>query len=363
MSRSTCLRAILLSCCLVLGAVAYHGTTEDLMVKTANAWLASLNGNQVTSAQYKLDNPDYETWHFVPDNNFVTARGYKRNGLTYNEMTPEQGALADALLAASVSRIGFVSVKTIMSLEEVLRIKEKDTVGRRDVNVYHFSVFGKPSMTGDWAWRLEGHHVSLHFLMRDGELVSTSPTFLGANPHEVREGPRKGVRPLGGREDTARKLMMSLNSALKKQALVSEEAYRDILTSADTRAKIEDQPRGISADQLTDEQYSMLLDTADQYAISMPSEEAENRKAMVRAVPRDKLFFAWAGSVEPGGGDYYRIQSADFLIEYDNTQNRNNHSHSVWREFNGDFGRDVLAAHYRDNNHGLERALATVEAD
>ena len=101
MSRPNCFRAILLTCCLVLGALAYHGTTEDLMVTSANAWLASLNGNQITSAQYKLENPDYQTWHFVPDNNFISARGYRRNGLTYKEMTPEQRALADALLAAS----------------------------------------------------------------------------------------------------------------------------------------------------------------------------------------------------------------------------------------------------------------------
>lgn len=361
--RSTSLRSVLLACCLALGLIAYQQTTEDLMVTTANAWLASLNGNQVTSAQYKLDNPDYEMWHFVPDNNFVTARGYRRNGLTYNEMTPEQRSLADALLAASVSRAGFVSVKTIMSLEEVLRIQEKDTVGRRDVNVYHFSVFGKPSMEGDWAWRLEGHHVSLHFLMRDGKLASTSPTFLGANPHEVREGPRKGVRPLGGREDTARKLMMALDSGLQEQALVSDKAYRDILTSADTRAKLENQPRGISAAQLSDEQYAMLLAAADQYTLDLPTEQAERRKSAVRDTPREKLFFAWAGSIEPGGGDYYRIQSPEFLIEYDNTQNGNNHSHSVWREFEGDFGRDLLAAHYRFDSHGFDTGQRPVLAD
>lgn len=354
MHRAAGLRAILLACCLVLGAVAYHATTEDMMVTTANAWLASLNGNQITSAKYKLDNPDYETWHFVPDNNFVTARGYGRNGLTYGEMNPEQRSLADALLAASVSRAGFVAVKTIMSLEEILRVQEKDTVGRRDVNIYHFSVFGEPSMQGDWAWRLEGHHVSLHFLMRDGKLVSTAPTFLGANPHEVREGPRKGVRPLAGREDTARKLMKSLEGDLKKQALVDETAYRDILTSADTRAKLEGQPQGVAASLLSGEQYAMLLETADQYAMSMPEEQADERRRMVRDTPRDKLFFAWAGSIEPGGGDYYRIQSPEFLIEYDNTQNRNNHSHTVWREFEGDFGRDVLAAHYRLDGHGLD---------
>ncbi len=354
MRRTVCFRTTLLACCLVLGAVAYHATTEDLMVTTANAWLASLNDNQITSAKYKLDNPDYETWHFVPDNNFVTARGYSRNGLTYREMNAEQRSLADALLAASLSRAGFVSVKTIMSLEEVLRIQENDTVGRRDVNLYHFSIFGEPSMEGDWAWRLEGHHVSLHFLMRGGKLASTSPTFLGANPHEVREGPRKGVRPLGAREDTGRKLMMSLEGDLKKQALVDETAYRDILTSADTRAKLEGQPQGVSASQLSDAQYSMLLETADEYAMSMPAEQADARQRMVRDTPRDKLFFAWAGSVEPGGGDYYRIQSPEFLIEYDNTQNRNNHSHTVWREFESDFGRDAMAAHYRFDSHGLD---------
>ena len=354
MRRAVCFRALLLACCLVLGATAYYLSTEDLMVTTANAWLASLNSNQLTSAQYKLDNPDYEIWHFVPDNNFITARGYSRNGLTYKNMDAEQRALADALLAASLSKAGFVAVKTIMSLEEVLRIQEEDTVGRRDVDLYHFSIFGEPAMAGDWAWRLEGHHVSLHFLMHDGKLVATSPTFLGANPHQVQDGPRKGVRPLGAREDTARKLMKSLDGGLAEQALVSETAYRDILTSADTRAKLEGQPPGVAASQLSDEQYAMLLATADQYAISLPAEQAERRREMVRATPRDQLFFAWAGSVEPGGGDYYRIQSPDFLIEYDNTQNRNNHSHSVWREFEGDFGRDLMAAHYGLDLHGLD---------
>ena len=198
--------------------------------------------------------------------------------------------------------------------------------------------------------------------MRDGKLASTSPTFLGANPHEVREGPRKGVRPLGEREDTARKLMKSLEGELREKALVEEKAYRDILTSADTRAKLEGQPQGLAASDLSEDQYAMLLAAADSYAMSVPGEQAERRRKMVRDTPRDKLFFAWAGSVEPGGGDYYRIQSPEFLIEYDNTQNSNNHSHTVWREFEGDFGRDVLAAHYRLDSHGLGRG-ESLEAD
>ena len=354
MRRTACFRAAALTLGLGLAAIAYQATTEDLMVSTAKAWLASLNGNQRPSAQFKLDNPDFELWHYVPDNGFVAARGYARNGLTYKDMSPEQRSLADALLSASLSRAGFVAVKTIMSLEEVLRIQEKDTTGRRDVNVYHVSVFGEPSTTGDWAWRFEGHHVSLHFLMRDGKLVSTAPEFLGANPHVVPDGPRKGVRPLGAREETARKLMMSLDDALQKKALVAEKAYRDILTTADSRAELENEPQGLPASELSQAQYEMLLATADQYAVALPAAQADARMKMVRATPREKLFFAWAGSIKPGGGDYYRIQSPEFLIEYDNVQNGNNHSHTVWREFAGDFGRDVLAAHYLLDDHGLD---------
>ena len=355
MRRTVFFRAAALTLGAGLAAIAYHATTEDLMVSSANAWLASLNSNQVTTAQFKLDNPDYERWHYVPDNSFTTQRGYRRNGLTYRDMSPEQRSLADALLAASLSRAGFVSVKTIMSLEEVLRIQENDNTGRRDVDVYHVSIFGKPSMNGRWAWRMEGHHVSLHFLMQDGKLVSTAPEFLGANPHMVLDGPRKGVRPLGAREDTARKLMMSLGDSLKEKALVAEKAYRDILTTADSRAELENQPQGLPASELSQAQYEMLLATADQYAVSLPAEQAEARMKRVRETPRDQLFFAWAGSIEPGGGDYYRIQSPEFLIEYDNVQNGNNHSHTVWREFNGDFGRDLLAAHYQLDDHGLSR--------
>ncbi len=361
MTRSARLRALFLSLAVCAAGIAYHHSTEDMMVGAAKAFLASLNPNQKPAAHFKMDNPDYETWHFVPDNNFIQAHGYARNGLTYRDMIPEQRTLADALLAASLSKAGFIRAKTIMSLEEVLRIQENDTVGRRDVELYHVSVFGEPSTEGAWAWRLEGHHISLHFLMKDGKLVSVSPTFFGSNPHEVREGPRKGIRVLGREEDLARDLVRSLDETGRKQAVIADKAYRDILTTYTTRAKIEGAPQGIPASKLGGEQYEMLLELAAQYALSFPDEQAEARTAKVRATAKEDLYFAWAGSIEPGKGDYYRIQAPEFLIEYDNTQNRNNHSHSVWRDFKGDFGRDILAAHYERFDHGFaadDRSLA-----
>ncbi len=353
MTRSARLRSLFLSLVVCATGIAYHHSTEDMMIDAAKAFLASLNSNQKPAAHFKMDNPDYETWHFVPDNNFIQAHGYARNGLTYRDMIPEQRTLADALMAASLSKAGFIRAKTIMSLEEVLRIQENDTVGRRDVELYHVSIFGDPSIEGIWAWRLEGHHISLHFLIKDGKLVSVSPTFFGSNPHEVREGPRKGIRVLGREEDLARELVRSLDEAGRKQAVIADKAYRDILTTYTTRAKLEGAPQGIPASQLSSEQYKMLLDLAAQYAMSFAPEQAEARTAKASATAKEDLYFAWAGSIEPGKGDYYRIQAPEFLIEYDNTQNRNNHSHSVWRDFKGDFGRDILAAHYEQFDHSF----------
>ena len=183
--------------------------------------------------------------------------------------------------------------------------------------------------------------------------MSASPTFFGGNPHEVREGDRKGLRTLEREEDLARKLVRSLNENQQKQAIVADVAYEDILTVAETRAQLEGEPEGLPASEMTEEQLDVLMDLIAEYAHNMPPEIAAVRMKAALETPREKLYFAWAGSTEPGVGDYYRVHSPTFLIEYDNTQNENNHSHSVWRDFEGDFGFDVLAWHHRRHDHGL----------
>jgi hypothetical protein len=259
-----------------------------------------------------------------------------------------------------------------MSLEEIVRVFEADTTGHRDPDNYHFTMFGKPSLTSTWGWRVEGHHLSLHFTMKQGRLISSSPTFFGANPHEVPQGEHKGLRALAGEEDLARAFLKSLAPDQRKIALFSDIAPEDILTLATVRAKLEGAPQGIPASKLTEKQYQGLLDLLGEYANNMPPEVAAERMKIVRQTPRAQLFFGWAGDIERGApkpvkigvpttgnraekGNYYRIQAPTFLIEYDNTQNQSNHSHSVWRDLQGDFGLDAMALHYR-MDHGYSLA-------
>lgn len=353
MSNTSKLRLLLLSITLAVGVGAYHMSTEDMMVKTAQSFLESLTPEQRGVAMTAFSSEQREKWHFVPDNNFAQTYGYSRPGLTYAKMQPEQRHLADALLSASLSKAGFMKAKTIMSLEDILRIQESDLTGRRDPSKYYFRVYGEPSADGAWGWRVEGHHISLHFTMKGGKLVSTTPTFFGANPHEVLTTPRKGLRPLAVEEDMGFELVNALDAKQKKQAIVAGTAYKDVLTSADSRAKLDNQPTGLPASEMTSKQLEMLMSLIEEYASNLPAEVAAKRMQAAKSTPKDKLFFAWAGATERDKGDYYRVQAPTFLIEYDNVQNDANHSHTVWRDYDNDFGRDVLALHHKLYDHGL----------
>jgi hypothetical protein len=325
------------------------------LYETASRFVNSLSTEQQAAAVFKFGDKTRKVWHFFPDSAFAREYGYPRKGVNYKRMAPEQRRLADALLAAGLSQAGFAKVMAVQTLEEILRVLEKDTTGNRDIDKYYFSIFGEPALDGTWGFRVEGHHLSLNFTFRDGELVSSSPTFLGANPHRVLAGRYRGMRALGKEEDLARSLVQSLDAKQLGQALVAEVAYPDVLTKADSRAAMEGQPTGLPASRMTAQQVDKLMALVAEYARNLPRDVAEHRIHKARQTPPGQLFFAWAGSVQPGAGDYYRVQGPSFLIEYDNTQNNNNHSHSVWRDFAGDFGRDVLARHYR-RHHQLQVA-------
>jgi hypothetical protein len=157
------------------------------MIFTARNFLASLTPEQREQTVFPFGDEERFFWHYIPSSDIPGSYGRPRKGLTLKEMSPHQKALAAALMSAGLSRQGYIKATTIMSLEDILRILENDTKGRRDPERYHFSIFGDPSEAGPWAYRIEGHHVSLHFTVVKGRVVG-NPTFLGSNPAEVRGG-------------------------------------------------------------------------------------------------------------------------------------------------------------------------------
>jgi hypothetical protein len=325
------------------------------MSAAATRFLASLTPEQRQQAAYAFDSDERMRWHFIPTETFA------RKGLTVKEMNPSQRKLAHDLLKAGLSQRGYLTATSIMDLETVLGALEaaqraaaaqppRGTPLVRDPERYFFTVFGNPAGNEPWAWRVEGHHVSLHFAVINGTLVASSPSFFGSNPAEVREGPKKGLRILGAEEDAARALLDALDASQREKAVIEKTAPADMLTMANVDIKPLS-PAGLTADMMTPRQRDLLMKLLDVYVGYMPADLAADRLARLKKSGVEKIGFAWAGETEKGKKHYYRVQGPTFLVEYDNTQNDGNHIHSVWRDFNGDFGRDLLREHLKSTPH------------
>jgi hypothetical protein len=320
----------------LLTSAYYRTSSASVMAEAANRFLASLTAEQRAKATFQFEDAERVNWFFIP---------IERKGLPLREMGTFQRHLASALLSAGLSQSGYIKAVTIMSLEDVLRIMEKDSGERRNPEKYYFSIFGTPSDSGTWGYRVEGHHLSQNYTVVNGRVVD-APSFFGSNPAEVREGPRAGLRVLAAEEDLGRDLVISLTAEQRKTAIVEAKAPADILTSNGRQAALKGQASGISAAQMTAAQLAKLGALLDEYAGNMPEQIAQARQEQIKKAGKN-VFFAWAGGVQRGEGHYYRIQAPAFLIEYDNTQDGNNHIHSVWRDFSGDFGGDLLKEHYQ----------------
>ncbi|MEJ8857036.1 DUF3500 domain-containing protein [Variovorax robiniae] len=278
-------------------------------------------------------------WNYTPRS---------RPGIPLKSMAPPQRQAAQQLLAAALSEPGLVKVQSIIALEIALR--EIETFGlSRDPENYAFALFGTPDTAAPWGWRIEGHHLSLHFTLSHGQVVATLPQFLGANPAQVPRdiangGPRKGQRALAEEEDRAYALLAALSPTQRQQAVFSAQPFGDIVTR--NAAQLDPlAPVGLAFSAMDAAQQALLLRIIESLASVAEASLAQQRLERVRAGGLDAIRFGWAGATERGQPHYWRIQGPRFLIEWDNSGG--NHIHNVWRDFDGDWGRDVLGEHYR----------------
>jgi hypothetical protein len=327
------------------GATIASQRSAASMAGAADKWLKSLSADQRQRATFPFDSEERMKWHFIPNEMFP------RQGVTIKEMSEPQRALARDLIKTGLSAHGYMTATSIMELENVLQVIEgPQRRFPRDHEAYHLTVFGAPGDKTAWGWRLEGHHISVRFDIVGGSATASTPAFFGSNPAEVRDGPQKGTRVLGPEEDAARALLDSLDEKQKAVAIVLPEAPGDIVTMI--APKVDPlSPIGIKAAALTKPQREKLMQLVDVYTSLMIADVATDRMEKLRKAGLDNIAFAWAGATEKGKKHYYRVQGPTFLVEYDNTQNDGNHIHSVWRDFNGDFGRDLLREHLKSMPH------------
>lgn len=373
------------------------------MAERASAFVDSLDDVQRALAVWRFDDETERTRFFYTP----TDHG----GLTIRAMTPEQQQLAHRLLASGLSRAAYNTVALVMGLENLLDLDEGfrpggyDRERLRDPGMYFLRIFGDPAGDAPWGWRFGGHHVSINHVVIDGAAASTTPCFLGCDPADAPLlGPHL-LRPLAAAEDLGRELVRSLDEAQRHAAVLAPVAPLDLASAnraqygrgdgdlplglsevwrhpfdADTKRRMDQgqaaleaklgltpdhleavrltaEARGVAAGDLRPAQREILRALLDVYVRRIPDDLADVESAKYASDEAlGALRFAWAGGFEPKQGHYYRVQGADLLAEYDNTQRGANHIHTVWRHPRSDFGLDVLRAHYEHGHHAPPHA-------
>ena len=309
------------------------------MTKAAKRFVESLSGDQRDKTIYEYMDGERIFWYYPPVN---------RHGLALRDMDDDQRQIAYSLMETGLTDRSFDQAKLIIEHESVLGPLEKEAGVRsfvRDPDLYYWTVFGDPGSDKEpWGWRVEGHHISLNFSLWGDKFLSMTPFFFGANPAEVRKGPKKGLRILDQREDLAFELMNSLDQGQTSKATIYGEAPYDILTYNASRVSLPPE-EGLPASKMNDTQKDILRNLVNVYVNQVRTDMAQEKLQRLEDEGFDGLHWAWGGPVEEGKEHYYRIHGGNFVVEFDNRQNGANHIHSVWRDVENDFANDVLREH------------------
>jgi len=296
------------------------------ILEAASSLFDSLDEKQRRQAFHDYGDKERFNWHFIPKD---------RKGLPLKELDGNRRGRITALLRAVLSEKGARRAEDVMALEDILReIEGPSRSFARDPLLYYLSFFGKPSREGRWGVRLEGHHLSLNFSLHGERVLSATPAFYGANPAIVREGPRKGLRVLGGLEDLARELVTSLDGDQQKVCL-GEEVPLEVPGTGAGRY-VGPFPLGLAAEKLPEGGRMKLLNLIREYTSNFPEDLVKG------IVPQELkgIHFAWRGGLKPFEPHSYLVHGPDFVINYTNTQNGAAHIHSCLRVLRGEFGLD-----------------------
>ena len=329
-------------CFLLLLPFALKAQNNTVDFSLALTCINSFDSIQKAKSVFPFDEMSRYDWHYLPPSLIP------RKGVCLKDLDSTQKVNIYALLKRFLSDKGFTRTKEIMNNEYYLKELEPNMIHRIPEN--HFIAFyGNPGKDSIWGWKFSGHHIALNFTIVNGKLAFT-PLFFGVYPAEIKEGQNKGRQIIKDEEDIGFELINMLTSEQKLKAIFQSKAFNDIVTTNSIQVGRLD-PVGILAKDLTFQQKNVLNKLIACHLSSMPTEIAEMRMRRIVSEDFNQIRFGWAGSLIKGVPHYYRIQGKTFLIEFDNTTHNANHIHIVWRDFNGDFGVDILKKHYKNSKH------------
>jgi hypothetical protein len=306
--------------------------------EAATAFLDALDAKQRDKALYEFGSDKKPNWSNLP------VSVVQRNGVRLGDLTKEQRDKAMSVVASVLSKEGYQKVIDIMDGDQQLPEGKGGGKGKDGgkgpmfgKDLYYLAIFGKPSETKPWMVQFGGHHLGVNVTVIGKNFVLT-PTHTGAQPATFKRGDME-VRPLGRENDTAFKLMESLNEKQRKQAIIGERPQGELLLGPGRDGK-KIEPKGIKGSELTENQQAILLDVIGAWVnITEPEAAAARMKAIKEKI--GETYFAWSGPTEKGSAVYFRVQGPSIVIEYA-PQGGTGHIHTVVRNPEDDYGAGLI---------------------
>lgn len=333
-------RSVILAGGTLLGAAVLPGgvaAAEGLapaadLIARARQFLANLDADKRKAASFGWNGPEWRGWNYFGFPSVI------KPGLRLEQMDAIQKEAAWNLLATVMSPEGLKKARNVMTLQDVL-VERGDGVGQRSSERFSFSVFGTPAETGAWGVRLEGHHLHLSVAVRDGEIVSVTPSSFSSNPNRVTFGRHAGLITLQGEEALARRLIGDLSPRLLGTARVSNTPLNNILSYAG-REQANARKVGLAAAELTTAQRDLIWQLIETYAVEhLAGALATAQKARVRLGDREAVHFAWHGPNTPERAFGYRIIGDGFVIEMGSVDPAAQHLHTIYHDLANVLGR------------------------
>ena len=302
------------------------------LLAAMRTFLSSLEPDKRKAAAFAWDGREWRGW------NYFGSTGNIKPGLRLEQMNPAQKAAAWDLLATLLSPAGREKARNVMTLQDVLAASGNGA-GERSSERFSFAVYGTPGETGAWGFRLEGHHLTQSISVRDGRIVSITPSSFSANPNRVNSGTHAGLVTLKDEEALARRLFGDLGARLQARARISDTALNNILSYAG-RERANAQALGLAAAELTAAQRDLLWQLIETYAVEHVSTTlAAAQRARIRAGDREAVRFAWYGPNTPERAFGYRVIGPGFVIEMGSVDPAAQHLHTVYHDLANVLGR------------------------
>jgi Protein of unknown function (DUF3500) len=302
------------------------------LTERTRAFLATLDAGQLKAATFDWNGSTWRNW------NYFGVGGFIKPGLRLEQMSAPQKAATWDMLATVLSPAGLEKAKTVMLLQDIL-VSQGNGVGERSSERYSLSVHGEPASAGAWGLRLEGHHLTFSVSVRDGRIVSVTPTSFSASPNRVTSGKHAGLVTLKAEEALARRLHADLAPALKAKAQLSDRHLFNILSAAGSE-RANAKKAGLAAADMTASQRDLLWQLIDIWAGEhlVPS-LAETQKARAREGDQAAVHFAWYGPNTPETSLGYRIIADSFVIELGCVDGAAQHIHTITHDLANVLGR------------------------